>query len=223
MVEAGLTFLTAKKFFLMTTESTAHTSTTVAGAIETQNHPSRGPTDDEEETHRNQQAPGMILAYAPQEAEETVVDDDDVALNLMRSTTSATGRHEHDSEHGLCWSGHNLRGALASGLPIREVEIVDAFYLSWKMNHQRQHGSANDRQWSSCRFNVMAVSETEMATLVLQWPRQRKFPMQSRRPLSLQNSTDQRQRGNGSWESSLVQAHPFQSRSTAVPLRPVSR
>lgn len=88
----------------------------------------------EEETTQIQQAPGLILAYAPQEAEET-------------GGRRRRRNNQYDPIANLrSWSPRTRLGnmvaagevityeqALATGLPVREVEVVDALLPDWKM------------------------------------------------------------------------------------------
>ena len=83
----------------------------------------------EEETTEINQAPGMILAYAPQEAEETggrrrrSAQSD--AINNLRNWTPRT-RLGNMVYAGLITT---YEEALASGLPIREVEILSLIHI----------------------------------------------------------------------------------------------
>ena len=112
----------------------------------------------EEETTEIKQAPGMILAYAPQEAEETggrrrrrSAQSD--AINNLRNWTPRT-RLGNMVYAGLITT---YEEALASGLPIREVEIVDA--LLPELEDEIINVNMVQRMTDSgrrVRFNVMA-------------------------------------------------------------------
>ena len=113
---------------------------------------------EEETTEEIKQAPGMILAYAPQEEEETggrrrrrSAQSD--AINNLRKWTPRT-RLGNMVYAGLVTT---YEDALATGLPIREVEIVDA--LLPELEDEVINVNMVQRMTDSgrrVRFNVMA-------------------------------------------------------------------
>ena len=113
----------------------------------------------EEETTQIQQAPGLALAYAPQEVEETGGrrrrrNNQYDPISNLRSWNPRTRLGN------MVYAGEVItyEQALATGLPVREVEVVDALLPDLEdevisVNMVQRMTDSGRRP----RFNVMAV------------------------------------------------------------------
>ncbi len=182
---------------------------------------------DEEVT---QMAPGLIQAFAAQDENEeqggrrrrrTSADE---AISALRTWTPKT-RLGREVMAGRIVT---YEQALASGLPIREVEIVDALIPNLedevlKVNMVQRMTDSGRR----VRFNVMACVGNKHGYLALAMAKRNELPQAIQNPLTAAKlNIIQIQRGNGSWESSVGPGTsvPFkvqgQAGSTRVTLMP---
>jgi small subunit ribosomal protein S5 len=173
-------------------------------------------------------APGLIQAFAPKE--ETPRESgrrnnsNDESISALRSWTPRTrlGRE--------VMAGHIItyEQAMASGLPIREVEIVDALIPNLedeiiKVNMVQRMTDSGRR----VRFNVMACVGNKDGYVGLAMAKGKEVSQTIRKALTAAKlNIIQIQRGNGSWESSVGPGTsvPFkvqgQAGSTKVTLMP---
>jgi len=176
-------------------------------------------------------APGLIKAFAPQEEEEpqegrrrrrrTPADE---AIAALRSWTPKT-RLGREVMAGRIVT---YEQALVSGLPIREVEIVDALIPNLedeviKVNMVQRMTDSGRR----VRFNVMACVGNKDGYVGLAMAKGKEVASTIRKALTAAKlNLIQVQRGNGSWESSTGPGFsvPFkvtgQAGSTRVTLMP---
>ena len=173
----------------------------------------------EEETPEINQAPGMILAYAPQEAEETGGrrrrrNAQSDAINNLRNWTPRTRLGN------MVYAGiiTNYEDALASGLPIREVEIVDALLPGLEDDiinvNMIQRMTDSGRR---VRFNVMACVGNRDGYVGLAIVKGKEVASTIRKAIhTAKLNIIQVQRGNGSWESG-------QGAGTSVPFKVTGR
>ena len=169
----------------------------------------------EEETIDMKQAPGMILAYAPQETEETGGrrgrrSAQSIAISNLRNWTPRK-RLGNIVFTGLITT---YEEALASGLPIREVEIIDA--LLPELEDEIINVNMVQRMTDSgrrVRFNVMACVGNRNGYVGLAMAKAKEVSNAIQKAIvAAKLNLISVQRGNGSWESS---AGP----GTSVPIK----
>ena len=186
----------------------------------------------EEETIDMKQAPGMILAYAPQETEETGGrrgrrSAQSIAISNLRNWTPRT-RLGNMVYAGLITT---YEEALASALPIREVEIIDA--LLPELEDEIINVNMVQRMTDSgrrMRFNVMACVGNKDGYVGLGMAKAKDVPNAIRKAVrAAKLNIISIQRGNGSWESSTGPGTsvPFKingrAASTRVTLMPAAK
>ena len=180
----------------------------------------------EEETPEINQAPGMILAYAPQEAEETGGrrrrrNAQSDAINNLRNWTPRTRLGN------MVYAGiiTNYEDALASGLPIREVEIVDA--LLPELEDEIINVNMVQRMTDSgrrVRFNVMACVGNRNGYVGLAMAKAKEVSNAIQKAIvAAKLNLISVQRGNGSWETSVPIKVNGRSASTRVTLMPAAK
>jgi small subunit ribosomal protein S5 len=160
----------------------------------------------EEETTQIQQAPGLILAYAPQEAEETGGrrrrrNNQYDPISNLRSWTPRTRLGN------MVFAGEVItyEQALATGLPVREVEVVDALLPDLEdevinVNMVQRMTDSGRR----VRFNVMACVGNRDGYVGLAMAKGKEVSQTIRKAITAAKlNLIQVQRGNGSWESSI--------------------
>ena len=155
----------------------------------------------------SQMAPGLIKAFAPQEEENnaggrrrrrTAADE---AISALRSWTPKTRLGREVMANRIV----TYEQALASGLPIREVEIVDALIPNLedeviKVNMVQRMTDSGRR----VRFNVMACVGNKDGYVGLAMAKSKEVSNAIRKALTAAKlNLIQVQRGNGSWESSV--------------------
>lgn len=169
----------------------------------------------EEETTQIQQAPGIILAYAPQEAEEPGGrrrrrNNQYDPISNLRSWTPRTRLGN------MVFAGEVItyEQALATGLPVREVEVVDALLPDLEdevinVNMVQRMTDSGRRP----RFNVMAVVGNRNGYVGLGMAKAKDVSNAIQKAIiAAKLNLISVQRGNGSWESS---AGP----GTSVPIK----
>ena len=176
-----------------------------------------------------QMAPGLMQALAPEEVEETPSGrprrrKQDDPMSGLRKWVPKTRLGQ------MVMAGKVLtyEQALATGLPIREVEIVDALIPNLedeiiKVNMVQRMTDSGRR----VRFNVMACVGNKDGYVGLSMAKGKEVALTIRKALTAAKlSIIQVQRGNGSWESSVGPGTsvPFkvqgQAGSTRVTLMP---
>ena len=176
-------------------------------------------------------APGLLQAYAPEEADEMPDprrrrrQQDDPIANLRK--------WEPKTRLGAAVMAGKIitfEAALASGLPIREVEIVDALIPNLEDEvisvNMIQRMTDSGRR---VRFNVMACVGNKDGYVGLGMAKAKEVPMAIEKAITAAKLNLIRvQRGNGSWESSAGPGTsvPFmvkgRSASTRVTLMPAA-
>ena len=169
-------------------------------------------------------APGLLQAYAPEEADEMPDprrrrrNQDDPIANLRK--------WEPRTRLGAAVMAGKIityEAALASGLPIREVEIVDALIPDLEdevidVNMVQRMTDSGRR----VRFNVMACVGNRNGYVGLGMAKAKEVATAIRKAITAAKlNLISVQRGNGSWESSPARETPSRSRSTVVPPQPV--
>ena len=177
----------------------------------------------------SQMAPGLIKAFAPEDEKEDNKrgrrrSSADEAISALRSWTPKT-RLGREVMAGRIIT---YEQAIASGLPIREVEIVDALIPNLedeiiKVNMVQRMTDSGRR----VRFNVMACVGNKDGYVGLAMAKGKEVSQSIRKALvAAKLNLIQIQRGNGSWESSVGPGTsvPFkvigQAGSTRVTLMP---
>lgn len=166
----------------------------------------------EEET--TQMAPGLLQAYAPEETEEKQTrgrrrNADDPIANLRKWTPRTRLGHAVMAGEIITYEQ-----ALASGLPIREVEVVDALIPNLEdeviqVNMVQRMTDSGRR----VRFNVMACVGNRDGYVGLGMAKAKEVATAIRKAITAAKlNLIQVQRGNGSWESS-------QGPGTSVPFK----
>jgi small subunit ribosomal protein S5 len=179
-----------------------------------------------------QMAPGLMQAFAPEEVEETTdrrprrrkQDDPIMALRKWEPRT----RLGHMVISG---SVLNYEQALATGLPIREVEIIDVLIPNLeddviKVNMVQRMTDSGRR----VRFNVMACVGNRDGYVGLGMAKAKEVSAAIRKAIiAAKLNLISVQRGNGSWESSAGPGSsiPFKTNgraaSTRVTLMPAAK
>ena len=186
----------------------------------------------EEETTQIQQAPGLILAYAPQEAEEPGGrrrrrNNQYDPISNLRSWTPRTRLGN------MVFAGEVItyEQALATGLPVREVEVVDALLPDLEdevinVNMVQRMTDSGRR----VRFNVMACVGNRDGYVGLGMAKAKEVATAIRKAITAAKlNLISVQRGNGSWESSPGPGStvPFKvngrAASTRVTLMPAAK
>ena len=183
------------------------------------------------EEHTPTMAPGLLQAYAPEEADEMPDprrrrrNQDDPIANLRK--------WEPRTRLGAAVMAGKIityEAALASGLPIREVEIVDALIPDLEdevidVNMVQRMTDSGRR----VRFNVMACVGNRDGYVGLGMAKAKEVPKAIEKAITAAKLNIIRvQRGNGSWESSAGPGTsvPFKvkgrSASTRVTLMPAA-
>ena len=180
----------------------------------------------------SQMAPGLIKAFAPQEEEQNeggrrrrrTSADEAVAALRSWSPKTRLGREV------MAGRIVTYEQALASGLPIREVEIVDALIPNLedeviKVNMVQRMTDSGRR----VRFNVMACVGNKDGYVGLGMAKAKEVSQAIRKAITAAKlNIISVQRGNGSWESSSGPGTsvPFKingrSASTRVTLMPAA-
>ena len=160
-------------------------------------------------------APGLKQAYAPEDNDEVPDqrrrrrNQDDPIANLRK--------WEPRTRLGAAVMAGKIisyEAALASGLPIREVEIVDALIPNLEdevisVNMVQRMTDSGRR----VRFNVMACVGNRDGYVGLGMAKAKEVATAIRKAITAAKlNLISVQRGNGSWESSPVQATRFRSR-----------
>jgi small subunit ribosomal protein S5 len=151
-------------------------------------------------------APGLIQAFAPQEEEEQQGDrrrrkKPDDAITGLRKWVPKT-RLGHEVMSGRVTT---FEAAIATGLPIREVEIVDALIPGLeddiiKVNMVQRMTDSGRR----VRFNVMACVGNRDGYVGLAMAKGKEVSSTISKAINAAKlNLIQVQRGNGSWESSV--------------------
>ena len=177
-------------------------------------------------------APGLMLAFNPEESEESTdvrrrgKGQDDTIVNL-RSWTPKTRLGNAVAAGQII----TLEQALASKLPIREVEVVDALIPNLedeiiKVNMVQRMTDSGRR----VRFNVMACVGNKDGYVGLGMAKAKEVSQAIRKAITAAKlNLISVQRGNGSWESSKGPGTsvPFKingrSASTRVTLMPAAK
>ena len=183
------------------------------------------------EEHTPTMAPGLLQAYAPEEVDEMPDprrrrrNQDDPIANLRK--------WEPRTRLGAAVMAGKIityEAALASGLPIREVEIVDALIPDLEdevidVNMVQRMTDSGRR----VRFNVMACVGNRDGYVGLGMAKAKEVPKAIEKAITAAKLNLIRvQRGNGSWESSAGPGTsvPFKvkgrSASTRVTLMPAA-
>ena len=172
-----------------------------------------------------QMAPGLIQAFAAQEENEeqggrrrrrTAADE---AISALRSWTPKT-RLGREVMAGRIVT---YEQALASGLPIREVEIVDALIPNLddeilKVNMVQRMTDSGRR----VRFNVMACVGNKDGYVGLAMAKGKEVAQAIQKALTAAKlNIIQIQRGNGSWESSVGPGTSVPFKFKDKPVQPV--
>ncbi len=177
----------------------------------------------------SQMAPGLIKAFAPEDEKEDNTrgrrrSSADESISALRSWTPKT-RLGREVMAGRIIT---YEQAIASGLPIREVEIVDALIPNLedeiiKVNMVQRMTDSGRR----VRFSVMACVGNKDGYVGLAMAKGKEVSQSIRKALiAAKLNLIQIQRGNGSWESSVGPGTsvPFkvtgQAGSTRVTLMP---
>ena len=184
------------------------------------------------EEHTPTMAPGLMQAYAPEEADEMPDprrrrrNQDDPIANLRK--------WEPRTRLGAAVMAGKIityEAALASGLPIREVEIVDALIPDLEdevidVNMVQRMTDSGRR----VRFNVMACVGNRDGYVGLGMAKAKEVATAIRKAITAAKlNLIAVQRGNGSWESSPgpVNTVPFKvngrAASTRVTLMPAAK
>ena len=178
-------------------------------------------------------APGLIQAFNPEESEEEPTDgrrrrrkQDDPIINL-RTWTPRTRLGNAVMAGKII----TFEQALASNLPIREVEVVDALIPNLedeiiKVNMVQRMTDSGRR----VRFNVMACVGNKDGYVGLGMAKAKEVAQAIRKAMTAAKlNLISVQRGNGSWESSVGPGTsvPFKingrSASTRVTLMPAAK
>ena len=159
-------------------------------------------------------APGLVQAFATQEDAPREGgrrnSSADESISALRSWTPKT-RLGREVMAGRIIT---YEQAMASGLPIREVQIVDALIPNLedeiiKVNMVQRMTDSGRR----VRFNVMACVGNKDGYVGLAMAKGKEVSQTIRKALTAAKlNIIQVQRGNGSWESSVGQVHLFHSR-----------
>lgn len=180
-----------------------------------------------------QMAPGLVQAFAPEEPEEKVEgrrprrrNQDDPILALRKWVPRTRLGQKVMAGEILTYEQ-----ALASGLPIREVEIVDALIPNLeddviKVNMVQRMTDSGRR----VRFNVMACVGNRDGYVGLGMAKAKEVATAIRKAITAAKlNLISVQRGNGSWESSAGPGTsiPFKTKgrsaSTRVTLMPAAK
>jgi|TARA_B100000683_G_scaffold97789_4_gene96691 small subunit ribosomal protein S5 len=161
-------------------------------------------SEEETEVEEINTAPGLLLAYAPAEDEspsDRRRNKPDDSITGLRNWVPKT-RLGHEVMAGRIIT---YEDAMKSGLPIREVEIVDALIPNLeddiiKVNMVQRMTDSGRR----VRFNVMACVGNRDGYVGLAMAKGKEVSQTIRKAITAAKlNLIQVQRGNGSWESSI--------------------